>query len=132
MKSIYFDKKLHIFDLDDTLILWKHRSPDYERKVKEMLIKLKNSGKILALASHNRSPRFYLVRMGVNELFDIVIGEYPRDKDNMVQKILQETGCDIKDAIFYDDQMHNIEKVKALGVESYHVKENGIEFELVI
>lgn len=135
---MYSNKRLHIFDLDYTLILWKcNHCPcvcdqEYEKKAKEMLKKLKTSGKILALASHNKCAKYHLTKMGVYDLFDVVIGEYPRDKSDMIKEILEKTGCTIEEAVFYDDNMFNIKRAESLGVDSYYVKDKGIEFELVI
>ncbi len=126
---MYYEKVLHIFDLDDTLYL-RDRIEDtdeYHEKVVEMIKDLKNSGKILAMASHNSHPRYELRRMGILKYFDVIIGEYPRDKDDMVKEILRKTGYDVTDAVFYDDLKYNIKLVGNLGVTVYHVPRDGIE-----
>lgn len=125
---MYQEKRLHIFDLDDTLYL-RNRIEDtdeYHAQVKKMIKDLKKDGKIIAMASHNSNPHYYLSNMGIINYFDIIIGEYPREKDDMVNEILLQTGCDVTEAVFYDDQKYNIDIVGNLGVTVYHVPRNGI------
>lgn len=132
-KYLYEDKLLHIFDLDDTLILrYDHDNIDYNKQMKEMLKNLAMDGKKLALASYNDNAECYLQDMGVLRYFDITIGEYPygknyKRKDAMINEILEFTGCQKEDAIFYDDNVHNIALISNMGIEVYYVKHGGIK-----
>jgi FMN phosphatase YigB (HAD superfamily) len=125
-KYLFEHKKLHIFDLDDTLYLRQLTSYEDEIRsrinMKIMLEELKKDGKILAMASHNTNPRYCLNQMQCSHLFDIVIGEYPRPKDSMIREILEKTGCNKEEAVFYDDMEYNIKLVSQMGIDVYHVK----------
>lgn len=134
----YKDKQLHIFDYDNTLYL--DRSVDsekreiYKKYVIDRIKELKKEGKLIAMASHNICASDYIY-MKYNEIyrcFDMFICEYPRDKDVMVSKILEELNCKPEQAIFYDDLEKNVNLVKNLGVYCYLVDEFvGIEFEKI-
>lgn len=119
------EKKLYIFDLDNTLYLREvYYDGEYHKYIKDILLRLYNSGKILCMASHNNSVNYYLREMGVSHLFTHVIGEYPRNKGHMVEEILGLTGMNKTDTIFFDDIHYNIKDVSDVGVESYHITSN--------
>jgi HAD superfamily phosphatase (TIGR01681 family) len=130
--------KLFIFDLDNTLLLWKVTSNyklEYEHKLKTFLKKLKKNNYILAIASHNTSPRYYLRKMSIDGYFDYIIGEYPRSKYCMILEILNNINNNIKkdDIIFFDDLDSNIEECKKNGIISIKVDpKKGIEFDNLI
>jgi HAD superfamily phosphatase (TIGR01681 family) len=127
------DYKVFVFDLDDTLYL--HRvdllyREEYTRKIKEFLQLLKDSGKILCLATHNKSPYHYLHKMDIYDIFHEIIYEtrdvhpslnsiydYTNKKD-MIQEILDKTNSTNNEVIFFDDHMYNINEVKSIGVET--------------
>lgn len=128
--------KVFVFDLDDTLYL--HRvdfwyREEYTRKVREFLNSLKESGKILCLATHNKSPYYYLHKMEIYDVFQEIIYEtrdvhpslnsiydYTNKKD-MIQEILDKTNVTNEEVIFFDDHMYNINEVKSIGVETVRV-----------
>lgn len=132
-------KKLFIFDLDDTLYLRNkkklsginnnhHELCEYTKKITEILKKIKQQDKIITMASHNRNPKYILAKLGILDVFSIIIGEYPRKKDTMVMEILEKTGCSKDDAIFFDDHPEHIIDVKNIGVDTYFVESmHGID-----
>jgi HAD superfamily phosphatase (TIGR01681 family) len=130
------DYKVFVFDLDDTLYL--HRvdaeyREEYTIKIREFLYSLKESGKIVCLATHNKSPYYYLHKMEIYDLFHEIIYErkdvhpslnsileYTNKKD-MIQEILEKTNVTNEDVVFFDDHSYNIDEVKSLGIESIYV-----------
>lgn len=128
--------KVFVFDLDDTLYL--HRvdldyREEYTKKIREFLQSLRDMGKILCLATHNKSPYRYLHKMNIHDLFDEIIYE-KRDvspyynsiydytnKKYMIQEIMGKTNVSSEDIVFFDDADYNLEEVKSLGVESIKV-----------
>jgi HAD superfamily phosphatase (TIGR01681 family) len=118
-------KKLYIFDLDDTIYLRKVNKTsqyDYHKLIRKVLTSLKKEGKVLCMASHNLDPISYLEELGVYHLFDYIIGEYPRKKDSMVLEILERTGYEKQDVIFFDDMDWNTEPVSKMGIDCYLIK----------
>jgi HAD superfamily phosphatase (TIGR01681 family) len=139
--------KVFVFDLDDTLYL--HRVEvsyrlEYTQKIKEFLQSLKEKGKILCLATHNKSPYSYLHRMEIYDLFHEIIYEkknvnsysnsiyeYTNKKD-MILEILDKTKMSNEDVIFFDDVDYNIDEVKSLGIETVIVSpKTGIVLEKI-
>jgi len=124
--------KVYVFDLDNTLLLWKvdkYYKYEYESNLKEFLENLKCKNHILAIASHNMSPRYYLKKMDIYELFDYIIGEYPRKKSDMIVEILKNVNKIKKDVIFFDDLDSNIIECKENGIKSIKVDfKKGVEF----
>lgn len=124
--------KVYIFDLDDTLYLRRvdnEYKKIYESNVKEFLNKLKNNNNILAIASHNMSPRYFLRTMNIDIYFDYIIGEYPRKKSDMIVEILKNVNKVKEDVIFFDDLNSNILECKENGIKSIKVDfKKGIEF----
>lgn len=130
------DKKLFIFDLDDTLYLRKlSKQYDYSEdilyylkellyyhQIRHILYKLKQKNKIIALASHNLNPIPILNYLEITQYFSIIIG-LRIDKDIMVSNILKETNCSKEETIFFDDQLTNIIKVNELGIDVYYVED---------
>jgi HAD superfamily phosphatase (TIGR01681 family) len=130
------DYKVFVFDLDNTLYLHKVNQKYremYSIRIRKFLNLLKNNGKIICLASHNKSPYYYLHNMDIYDLFHEIIYEkrdvnpcknniyeYTNKKD-MIQEILEKTKVTNKDVIFFDDQYYNINEVKSLGIESVYV-----------
>lgn len=128
--------KVFVFDLDDTLYLHdvsiEYRE-EYNIKIREFLKSLKDDGKIVCLATHNKSPYYYLHKMEIYGLFHEIIYEtkdvtssknsileYTNKKD-MIQEILEKTNVTNEDVVFFDDQSYNIDEVKSLGIASVHV-----------
>jgi HAD superfamily phosphatase (TIGR01681 family) len=130
------DYKVFVFDLDDTLYL--HRvnveyREEYTIKIRNFLNSLKKSGKILCLATHNKSPSHYLHEMKIYDLFHEIIYEtrdvnpyknsifeYTNKKD-MIQEILEKTNVTNEDVIFFDDHSYNINEVQSIGIQSVYV-----------
>lgn len=126
--------KLFIFDLDNTLYL-QHVSHEhriqYEEKLRIFLQELIDNNKLLAIASHNSNPREILSYMQIDHYFDpnLIIGEYPRDKFNMIEELLQKTNCIASDCIFFDDYPENVYHCEINGIKSILVKSSlGIDF----
>lgn len=128
--------KVYVFDLDNTLYLWgvsKNYKSEYEYKLVKFLKDLKENNNILAIASHNTSPRYYLRKMNLNNYFDYIIGEYPRKKSDMIIEILKNIvtmDYTKKDVIFFDDLDYNIRECQENDIISIKVDPvKGIDFE---
>ena len=139
------NKKIFIFDLDDTLYLrqlYNRNEMDfcqytfdfckkYEKKIKDILYKLKEKGYKIALASHNSYPYNLLKRMEIIDLFDIIIGEYPRLKVDMINEILDKTKLEKNDVLFLDDNFSIIIQAEKHDIDTYYVKdEYGIDLSI--
>ena len=114
---------LFVFDLDNTLYLHDtdiNYRLHYEENLKNFLIKLKRDNKKLAIASHNRAPSYFLNLMGIYDYFDIIIGEYPRSKLDMIKEIQIKTNIQNDKIIFFDDLYSNIKECNQF-IESIHV-----------
>ena len=140
------DYKLFVFDLDHTLYLHhadEQYANEYHSKVKNMLNFLKDKGKLLYIATHNKSPEYYLDKINITLLFDGIVKEtkhvynetkiddYTNKKD-MILEILNED-CNkkytINDVVFFDDHEYNITQVRSIGVKSILVESlKGINF----
>lgn len=128
--------KVYVFDLDNTLYLWdvsKNYKLEYEYKLVKFLKDLKENNNILAIASHNTSPRYYLRKMNLSNYFDYIIGEYPRKKSDMIIEILKNIVTmeyTKKDVIFFDDLDYNIRECRENDIISIKVDPvKGIDFE---
>ena len=133
----YIDKRLHIFDYDETLYI----NNTYENKIiyKHYIINtirnLKHQGKLIAMASHNVDAKYYFYNRypEIYNCFDMFVCEYPLNKDIMVSGILEKLNCKPDEAIFYDDRKYNLDLVQKLGVFCYLVDETiGIKFEDIV
>jgi HAD superfamily phosphatase (TIGR01681 family) len=141
------DYKVFVFDLDNTLYLhsvdYSYRQ-EYTQKIKDFLQQLKDNGKILCLATHNKSPYNYLSRMDIYDLFHEIIYEKkdvnPWDnsiyeytnKKYMIQEIIDKTNVSTQEVIFFDDVYYNVDEVKSLGIESIRVSpKTGIILEKI-
>lgn len=125
-----------IFDLDNVLYLDVNPfyKIEYEAKLKNFLIQLKNNNKKLAIASHNSFPYYRLNKIGIFDYFDYIIGEYPRKKSDMIHSILQKLdSTDSKSrTIFFDDLVSNFTDCTNNGIQSILVNpKKGINFDII-
>lgn len=129
------DKKLFIFDFDDTIYL--HNIPTYENEIYlfqmlKLFDYLKNNNKILAIASTNQyveDELYSIFGLSYSNYFDIIIGERYHKK-YMFPKILEHTKCLPSDTIFFDDLKKNTDQANSLGITTYHVTSKyGIDLE---
>lgn len=121
----YIDKRLHIFDYDDTLYIkstYKNRVT-YKNYIIDIILDLKKRGKLIAMASHNIKAELYVYNEypEIYDCFDMFVCEYPMDKKYLVSHILEKLNCKSNETIFYDDRKYNIESVEQLGVFCYLV-----------
>ena len=140
--------KVYVFDLDDTLYLHNANAlykNEYHKRVKDFLEELKNQDKILCIATHNRSPNYYLDLMEIKELFDEIIYEkkdvYPwrnsikdyTSKKEMINSIIEKFDCNIDEIVFFDDNNYNIQEIETLGIRSVKVSsDKGVNIEVII
>jgi HAD superfamily phosphatase (TIGR01681 family) len=129
--------KVYVFDLDNTLFL--HNSEEmytqqYHKKVKNYLLNLKRDNKKICLATHNKNPKYYIEKMGLDyDFFDVIvyelknvhplfnsITEYTSKKD-MILEIIKKTGCKKSQVLFFDDSYYNIHQVRSINVKSVKV-----------
>jgi predicted phosphatase len=133
----YLDKRLHIFDYDETLYInSSHENKrTYNHYIIKKILELKSQDKLIAMASHNIYAKslFHSRYPEIYHCFDMFVCEYPKDKDIMVSSILEKLNCTPDEAIFYDDRTYNIDLVGKLGVFCYLVDETiGIKFEDIV
>lgn len=116
--------KLVIFDLDDTL---RHDGFDDNDKYMDgflcketidILKYLKKNNHVVALASHNIDAVGIVTRFKIHQYFDILLGECDDASTKMplVNKILEETGLEKKDIIFFDDLREITDDLKRNGI----------------
>jgi HAD superfamily phosphatase (TIGR01681 family) len=133
----YLDKRLHIFDYDETLYINNkyENKIDYQHYIIKIIKNLKQQGKLIAMASHNVNAESYFCHKypEIYQCFDMFVCEYPLNKDIMVSNILEQLNCKPDEAIFYDDRQYNLDLVEQLGVFCYLVDETiGIKFENIV
>lgn len=139
------DYKIFVFDLDNTLYLHKvdqNYAKIYHKKVKNLLVYLKDNDKILYIATHNFNPDNYLNRINISpSLFNGIIKEtkdvhpmlnsindYTSKKD-MILEIVEQTCLTTDDIVFFDDHNFNIKEVEKVNVKSVYVDDlKGIDF----
>ncbi|KAJ3164707.1 hypothetical protein HDU88_005142 [Geranomyces variabilis] len=127
---------LFIFDLDDTLYLWKlgpAARAAYEAKLRTYLERLRDDGATLAVASFNRNACRVLTSMGIRHLFSQVICPQElrtgplaadpalefddEDKASMVLRICNSFPDIPRENVrFFDDDVDSVEAVQALGI----------------
>lgn len=140
------DYKIFVFDLDNTLFLHKVDqiySEKYHRKVGNFLNYLKDSDKLLYIATHNFNPDNYLNRINIQPLlFDGIIKEtknvhpmlnhiteYTSKKDMILEILDKHKDLTKDDVVFFDDHMFNIKEVESINVKCVYVNESkGIDF----
>lgn len=132
MLSMIDDKKLFVFDLDNTLYLWNvddRTRMDYEQRLSNFLHFLKWKQKRLAIASFHTDPEMILKRMGIHHLFDVIIGRNRTfRKDDMLCNIMEITNCKPNDTVFFDDMYDNVRTVRFMGIECVLVNQRrGID-----
>jgi HAD superfamily phosphatase (TIGR01681 family) len=140
------DYKIFVFDLDDTLVLHKVNrkySLDYNRKIRKFLSYLKNQGKYLYIASHNREPDEVLDKNGISlSYFHDILGEtkllskhvnkieeYTNKKDMIIEILNRHRNLSKDDVVFFDDRVYNIKQVESINVKCILVdKYTGLVF----
>ena len=138
--------KVYVFDLDDTLYMHiMHKPLDYHKKVKKFMKKIKDTGKKIAIATHNLRPESLLSQLDIKDLIDVVIKETRpvnswdntideyTPKSDMLREIMSILKCKKKHMLFFDDSPYNIKKVRDFKVKSILVNPVlGIDFENII
>jgi HAD superfamily phosphatase (TIGR01681 family) len=140
------DYKIFVFDLDNTLFLHnvdQTTGEKYHKKVKSFLNYLKDSDKLLYIATHNFYPSNYLNRIDIPPLlFNGIIketkdvhpsfnniSEYTSKKDMILEILDKHKDLTKDDVIFFDDHTFNIKEVEKLNVKSIYVNQSkGIDF----
>jgi HAD superfamily phosphatase (TIGR01681 family) len=119
---------LVIFDLDETLMCNEGRMYTY---VEEMLKEIKANNMKIALASYNINGERQLKASGIIDYFDVIICEDWTEetldyKQRMLKEVLEVTNMTPADAIFFDDNMRNIETAEEMGIKSIHLEAGEI------
>jgi HAD superfamily phosphatase (TIGR01681 family) len=139
------DYKIFVFDLDNTLYLHnvdEDYAEMYHKKVKNFLMYLKDSDKLLYIATHNFNPGNYLSKIDILQLFDGIIKEtkdvhpwlnsiieYTSKKDMVLEILNKHNDLKKEDVVFFDDHNYNIKEVESINVKSIYVDNNkGIDF----
>lgn len=117
------DKKLVIFDLDDTLChegtgVYKDKVLSKEAKV--VLDYLQKEGHLLAVASHNTEAVRMVKELGISQFFFKIVGYRPKSYKKMplVEEILKETNMSKDDVVFFDDLYENVSELKRKGIKA--------------
>lgn len=126
---------LIVFDLDDTLICTRTKLFLYD--VENLLIRLKNDGFKIALASYNPYADDVLKTKRLYHYFDFVEYEDWRFQDeldmkeNMLRTILKKSNVEAQNILFIDDQIRFVEKAKMLGLKT-HVYRYGMDMNQIL
>lgn len=126
---------LIVFDLDDTLICAKTKVFLYD--VENLLIRLKENGYKLALASYNPYADTVLRKRRLYHYFDFIEYEDWRFQDeldmkeNMLKTILKKSNVEAERILFIDDQIRFVEKAKMLGLKT-HVYTYGMDMNQIL
>lgn len=117
--------KLIVFDFDDTLILhnaFPRYRKEYEKTLTVNIQQLFEMGKILVIASNSIMPetlRTTLEELNILHLFTkLLIG---RNKESMLKELMKDFSVAPQEVVFIDDQMHNIDIGRRLGIKSINV-----------
>jgi HAD superfamily phosphatase (TIGR01681 family) len=146
-----FQKKTNldvlIFDLDETLIDWRHNK--LFPRVAYYLDQLKACGYILAIASYNSNAEYYLDHYGIKHLFDIIeytsvsrspilqsnrnnvlvpnnIFFHQDNKYEMLKNIISKTQKPSSRMLFFDDQKRFVQTAESIGIKGIVVSCNGL------
>lgn len=129
-------KKLIIFDLDDTIIMWNmsgHERIVYDYELENFLKKLKEKNFILTIASFNDYADKFLNRMGLDDYFTYIVGSSSFDsKIYLIENIMNKFPTIKKEEIlFFDDLESNCNDVSdGCKIDSIKVCPiTGIEFQ---
>ena len=140
------DYKIFVFDLDNTLYLHNVDSiysDKYHKKVVNFLMYLKDSNKLLYIATHNFNPTKLLNKINIEPLLfngiiketkDVhpslnSITEYTSKKDMILEILDKHIDLTNDDIVFFDDHNYNIKQVESINVKSIYVDElKGIDF----
>ncbi|KAI8825172.1 uncharacterized protein EV422DRAFT_564506 [Fimicolochytrium jonesii] len=119
------DKRLYIFDLDNTLYLGRaerHRRLQYERRLLPFLNNLAAHGHLLAVATFNTDAEVLLLNMGIRSLFDSVVQTARATKSEMVSSICSKYPyIPTHNVHYYDDDYDSVMDVRALGIRATNV-----------
>lgn len=133
-KINYNNYKIFVFDLDYTLFLHENHTKIYTDHIINLLTCLKNNNKILCIATHNRSPSEFLIKMRIRHLFNDIIYEtktlYSFDdvefftpKKDMLIALMHKYNCQPNDIIFFDDNPYNVDQVESIDIKSILVSD---------
>ena len=115
-------RKLIIFDFDDTLCLWllgPIAREKYETRLRAYLQREADSGTVLVVVSYNPDAEMRLVQMRIREHFSRVIHEPQRPKADTVKDLI--TAGEYTNITYYDDDIDSVLGVRALGVTAINV-----------
>ena len=111
------NKRIIIFDFDDTLINYKMKTP---RQSYHMLNLFKKYGYIMAIITYNPSPYISMIHSGLHKFIDCIhYGDIDRDilftrslETIMKKHKITETELEEYKIYYLDDREDNIQKVK--------------------
>lgn len=114
--------KVVVFDLDDTL----HRfswSRELDRRVYDIIRHFHDSGVVVCLASMNSLARMFLWEYRVLHMFKHVEERdpekpYPKDKVDMLKRIIRDTREESKSMLFFDDHIGHSASACKLGMKA--------------
>lgn len=98
----------------------------------KILNRLKQEGKLIAVASRSNAPKNAKQLMNLLKIDQLVDYKeiYPKEKTNHLKEISSRSGIDFNQMVFFDDEMRNINDVATLGVECIYINE-GINESIV-
>lgn len=111
-------KKLYVFDLDDTLYIDNNlnESFEYNKKIKDLLSKIKQSGSKIAVLTYNITAKAYIQKLGLESYIDLLfISAYvldPEQQDTFVNNykhIIKFNRSYLYKKIYYIYKSHTIQ-----------------------
>jgi len=112
-------KKLYVFDLDDTLYIDNNLDEtfEYNKKIKDLLSKIKQNGSKIAVLTYNITAKAYIKKLGLDSYIDLLfISAYifePEDDvdafDNKNKHIIKFKKSYFYKTIYYIYKSHTIQ-----------------------
>ncbi len=128
------DKKVYLFDLDDTIYLYqckdKEYVKEYHKKISNFLYNLKKDNKIIGLFTNNLEPNIVLKDLDINpDIFDIISSPIKMN-DDQYQEFLKNTKYNSFSWTYWNNYWY-IRHPKNKLIEKY-IKENNFDLNEII
>lgn len=131
-------KKLGKLDIDDFLFdqIWNLTIFKLDKKILDKVLSLKSKYSIMILSNTNEIHKEYFDKMCVkiyqktfDQLFDRVFYSFDlnarKPNKNIYELVLDKTGINPNEIIFFDDMNLNLIQPKKLGINTYHVNDKN-------
>lgn len=131
-------KKLGKLDIDDFLFdqIWNLTIFKLDKKILDKVLSLKSKYSIMILSNTNEIHKEYFDKMCIkiyqktfDQLFNRVFYSFElnarKPNKNIYELVLDKTGINPNEIIFFDDMNLNLIQPKKLGINTYHVKDKN-------